>query len=169
MKCKHLFLLIILFNTYCYSQSNCTEFWSENKSKIHLWLDKDSLFINQGSKAIAEDVVLVSSKIFKGKYWVKNDSLIVVSGKRKFIFRIIKDGILESTFKLNGYISKKDKFYCSHFSYKNKEFLIGSKWKNNQKDGDWIYRTKEDKLFRLTYKNGKLIRKEPVKTVETEQ
>ena len=62
----------------------------------------------------------------------------------------------------------KDKFYGSHFRYKNGEFLSGSKWKNNLKDGDWIFKTKEDKFFRLTYKNGKLIKKELVKTEETE-
>jgi len=38
--------------------------------------------------------------------------------------------------------------------------LVGSNWKNNKKEGKWLYKTKGGKLYRLTYSKGRLIKRE---------
>lgn len=130
---------------------------------MHLWIDNDSLFINKEGEDISSDMVISGNVIFKGKCFIKKDTLIVIKDRNKHLFKILDDGVIKTLFKINGYIKQGDIFLCSRYEYRNGNLLLGSAWKNGKKEGVWIYKTTEDKLYRLTYKNGKIVKKEFLK------
>jgi len=156
-------ILLYLCCTYCYSQCNCTSFWTDKNPKQHLWIDNDSLFINKEGEDISSDMVISGNVIFKGKCFIKKDTLIVIKDRNKHLFKILDDGVIKTLFKINGYIKQGDIFLCSRYEYRNGDLLLGSAWKNSKKEGVWIYKTNEDKLYRLTYKNGEIVKKEFLK------
>lgn len=151
---------MLSINSISYSQSNCVSFWNRNKPKLHLWLEKDSLFIKTEGEEISDDLIFQGNIIFKGKYFIKKDTLIVQMNNKQFLFQIIDDGIVKALFQLNNYIDKNDIFYCSRYEFKNGDLLVGSNWKMNKKEGKWLYISKLGKSYRLTFKEGKLIKRE---------
>ncbi len=106
------------------------------------------------------DNVFVGEEIFSSKdYNYKGKWLVVIKDKKKYFFKFINNDILYACSNLTRYVNKGDKFYCDSYEIFKDVRLSGGDWKNNQKDGKWYYRNKNEFSI-LTYKRGKIIKKE---------
>jgi len=108
------------------------------------------------------DNVFVGEEIFSSKdYYFKDKLLIIAKNKKRYYFKVINSDILYACSNLTSYVKKGNMFYCGSYEISKGVRLSGGDWKNNKKEGNWYYRGKNEFSI-LTYKEGKIIKKEKV-------
>lgn len=122
--------------------------------KIILLPSEETLRIQSDTdNKLLGEVVFVSKDIA-----YQNNVLIVNDQTKKYYFKKFNSDIFVALSNMSKYIKKGDKFYCSNYRFPDNSVLSGHTWKENKKDGEWIY-IKGGESFIYTFKNGIIIHK----------
>ncbi len=96
--------------------------------------------------------------IFQAPYIINKDTLLIPDFNYSFLY--ISDEIFISLSDIENVIKKNEKFYGGNAVFSDGTILKGGKWKNNKRDGIWLYRDINKIYYRLYYKEGVIEKKE---------
>jgi hypothetical protein len=171
---KHLIILIFYLLTfslnaqnvdYSYISKTGNSYICNNNDKIQIRL-QNGFFEIASCNRISSDILNVHS-FLECPYSIKKDTLFVQNGVVKMPLKITSDGILFALTDIEQYIKKGDKLYCNKYFYKSgRLMLLGGDWKNDLKEGKWIYFDESGKQSGLIFKNGFVV--DTFKIVKTE-
>lgn len=117
--------------------------------------------ISHKHKDYSDDIFEGEEIFSSNNYYYKDNLLVIIKDKKKYIFKEFNSDILYACSNLTKYVLKGDKFYCCSYEISKGVRLSGGNWKENKKEGKWYYRGKNEFSI-LTYRNGKIIKKEKI-------
>lgn len=163
-----LLIICIYISTLTLCAVDCSTFISID-GKIKICINNNSLKIillpSEETERIQldSDNKLIGEVIFFSKdNHFQNDILIVKDQIKTYYFEKSNFEILISQSNIAKYIKKGDRFYCSNYRFPDNSVLSNGKWKNNKKDGKWIYK-KANEIFIYTFKDGIIVHKKKIR------
>ena len=115
-----------------------------------------TISIGHGVFSILE-MGVVEDTIYKSPYKIWSDTLILKNNSHTILLKIKSNGILQVLSDLSPYIKKGDKLYATVYYLKENVVLFGGDWKNDLKDGKWIFLDDSGKFSNIVFKDGVII------------
>jgi hypothetical protein len=136
---------------------------SEKDSNIFVSINKNDIEIYQVLDNFGVEDVFERNLILESKYLIVYDTIVLTRVDNHISFHVIAEGVLQIKDEISHYISSNTKFYCIRKKDENGRIVYFGKWKNGQKDGDWLYFNELGQRVIITYKNGTIIGRSNIK------
>jgi len=132
-------------------------FISETDSNTFVNINRTNIEIYQVLDNFGVEDILERNLILKSKYEIVSDTIIFSQNEEQLCFQIITEDIIQIKSEIKHHISCNTKFYCTRKKDENGKILYFGKWKDGQKDGDWLYINEVGQRLKVTYDKGKKI------------
>ncbi len=148
--------ILILLSTFLNIEPNNWVCFKHEQNNVHIDLKEDYLIVRINQDTSND---FLGEYIYQSPYIIKNDTLQTLN-TLGYSFLIIDNGIMVSLSNIGKLVKKYDKFYGVAAFLSDGTSLKGGEWKNNKKDGIWLYRDENKDFYRYYYEEDVIIRKE---------
>lgn len=130
---------------------------SEADSNSLVNINKNDIEIFQVMDNFGVEDILERNLILKSEYEIVSDKIVFTQDEKQLYFQGITEDIIQLKSDINHHISFNTKFYCIQKKDKNGIILYFGKWKDGQKDGDWLFFNEAGQRVKVSYLKGREI------------
>ena len=154
---QFIFCVFCMLYSISFGQKNDNNYLSKVSIRYELeYRSKYSFEINHGVFSILA-MTVVQDTVFKSSYDIKSDTIFINNGNCKLKLKVKSSGILLVLSDFYPYIKKDDKLYATILQIGEKVFLLGGGWKNDLKEGKWIFLDENGISSNVIFKEGVIV------------
>lgn len=155
---QYIFCFFCVLNSISFGQKTDNNYLSKVSNRYELeYKSKYSFEINHGVFSILA-MSVVQDTVFKSSYDIKYDTIFIKNGNCKLKLKIKSSGILLVLSDFYPYIKKGDKLYATIIQIGENVFLLGGGgWKNDLKEGKWIFLDENGISSNVIFKAGVIV------------
>lgn len=132
---------------------------SEIDSNTFVNINKNDIEIYQVLNIYEVEDILERNLILKSSYRIVADTIYFSQYNKQLAFQLICEDKLQSLGDIKPLIRCNTKFYCIRKKDENGKIIYIGRWKEGEKDGDWLYFTKDGNRIKITYDKGVVVQK----------
>jgi len=152
-----IFCIFCVLYSISFGQKTDNNHLSKMSNRYELeYRSKYSFAINHGVFSILA-MSVVQDTVFKSSYDIKSDTIIINNGNCKLKLKVKSSGILLAISDFYLYVKKDDKLYATILQIGEKVFLLGGGWKNDLKEGKWIFLDENEISSNVIFKAGVIV------------